>query len=178
MKQATTGNKDIIKKLLTDSLSPEEREKLNNYKFVNQAIYSQWEQASDMYTDVDKEERMLTNVMHQIKKGKTGRFRQSLHRYGWVASIALLLICGTLSLMLLSISDIFILLITPLLIYFTADFKLPADIVVISLIIFPSLILNSGKSTLSIPASFAEHTQGSTPLTPLMLPSRLSSPTT
>ena len=65
MKQATTGNKDIIKKLLTDSLSPEEREKLNNYKFVNQAIYSQWEQASDMYTDVDKEERMLTNVMHQ-----------------------------------------------------------------------------------------------------------------
>ena len=73
MKQATTGNKDIIKKLLTDSLSPEEREKLNNYKFVNQAIYSQWEQASDMYTDVDKEERMLTNVMHQIKKGKTGR---------------------------------------------------------------------------------------------------------
>lgn len=25
MKQATTGNKDIIKKLLTDSLSPEER---------------------------------------------------------------------------------------------------------------------------------------------------------
>ena len=91
MKQATTGNKDIIKKLLTDSLSPEEREKLNNYKFVNQAIYSQWEQASDMYTDVDKEERMLTNVMHQIKKGKTGRFRQSLHRYGWVASIALLL---------------------------------------------------------------------------------------
>lgn len=88
MKQATTGNKDIIKKLLTDSLSPEEREKLNNYKFVNQAIYSQWEQASDMYTDVDKEERMLTNVMHQIKKGKTGRFRQSLHRYGWVASIS------------------------------------------------------------------------------------------
>ena len=42
MKQATTGNKDIIKKLLTDSLSPEEREKLNNYKFVNQAMYSQW----------------------------------------------------------------------------------------------------------------------------------------
>ncbi|MFR6202694.1 MAG: hypothetical protein ACLULH_10805 [Bacteroides fragilis] len=30
MKQATTGNKDIIKKLLTDSLSPEEREKLNS----------------------------------------------------------------------------------------------------------------------------------------------------
>ncbi len=35
---------------------------------------------------------------------------------------------------------------------------------------------NDGKSTLSIPASFAEHTQGSTPLTPLMLPSRLNSP--
>ncbi|MCS2992359.1 hypothetical protein NXY02_23810 [Bacteroides fragilis] len=35
---------------------------------MNQEIYSQWEQASDMYTDVDKEERMLTNVMHQIKK--------------------------------------------------------------------------------------------------------------
>ena len=97
MKQATKGNKNIIKKLLTDGLSPEEREKLNNYKFVNQAIYSQWEQTSDMYTDVDKEERMLTNVMHQIKKGKSGRFRQSLHRYSWVASIALLLICGTLS---------------------------------------------------------------------------------
>ena len=40
MKQATKGNKNIIKKLLTDGLSPEEREKLNNYKFVNQAIYS------------------------------------------------------------------------------------------------------------------------------------------
>ncbi|MCS3094990.1 hypothetical protein NXX73_00145 [Bacteroides fragilis] len=55
-----------------------------------------------MYTDVDKEERMLTNVMHQIKKGKPDVLGKSLHRYGWVASIALLLICGTLSLMLLS----------------------------------------------------------------------------
>ena len=35
MKQATTGNKDIIKKLLTDSLSPEEREKLNNPQIRN-----------------------------------------------------------------------------------------------------------------------------------------------
>ena len=71
MKQATKGNKNIIKKLLTDGLSPEAREKLNNYKFVNQAIYSKWEQTSDMYTDVDQEERMLTNVMHQIKTGKS-----------------------------------------------------------------------------------------------------------
>ena len=56
MKQATTGNKDIIKKLLTDSLSPEEREKLNNYKFVNQAIYSQWEKASDIPMSIRKNE--------------------------------------------------------------------------------------------------------------------------
>ena len=76
MKQATTGNKDIIKKLLTDSLSPEEREKLNNYKFVNQAIYSQWEQASDMYTDVDKDSFIadLRNTIFNviIQKSRAG----------------------------------------------------------------------------------------------------------
>ncbi len=48
-----------------------------------------------MYTDVDKEERMLTKRHAPNKeRKKTGRFRQNLHRYGWVASIALLLICG------------------------------------------------------------------------------------
>ncbi|MCS3323151.1 hypothetical protein NXW73_20775, partial [Bacteroides fragilis] len=56
-----------------------------------------------MYTDVDSEERMLTNVMHQIKKGKPGRFRQSHIDRVWLGGIySLLLICGTLSLMLLS----------------------------------------------------------------------------
>lgn len=103
MKQSTIkDNKELIKKLLTNSLSPEEREKLNNYEFINKAIQTQWEETSDIYTDELKEKRMLTNVMRKIQKGRTGRFRQNLHRYGWIASVALLFICGTLSIALLT----------------------------------------------------------------------------
>lgn len=103
MKQSTIkDNKELIKKLLTDSLSPEEREKLNNYGSVNKAIQTQWEETSDIYTDEVKEKRILTNVIRKIQKGKTGRFRQDLHRYVWVASVALLFICGTLSITLLT----------------------------------------------------------------------------
>lgn len=103
MKQSTTkDNKELIKKLLTDSLLPEEREKLNNYEFINKAIQTQWEETSGIYTDELKEKRMLTNVMRQIQKGRSGRFRQNLHRYAWIASVALLFICGTLSITLLT----------------------------------------------------------------------------
>lgn len=102
MKQSTTENKDIIKKLLSDSLSPKEREKLNNYNFVNQAIYNQWEHTSDTYADIEKEKRILTNVIHRIEKNETKQSRLNLYQYGWIASITLLLICGALSLMLLS----------------------------------------------------------------------------
>lgn len=103
MKQSTIkDNKELIKKLLTDSLSPEEREKLNNYEFVNKAIQTEWDEISDIYTDELKEKRILANVMRKIQKGRTGRFRQNLYRYGWVASIALLLVCGTLSVALLT----------------------------------------------------------------------------
>ncbi|MCS2742735.1 hypothetical protein NXW72_23295 [Bacteroides fragilis] len=70
MKQATTGNNDIIKQLLTDSLSPEEREKLNNYKFVNQAIYSHGNKFLICIPMSIKKNECCTNVMHQIKKGK------------------------------------------------------------------------------------------------------------
>lgn len=103
MKQSTIrDNKELINKLLTDSLLPEEREALNNYEFVNKAIQTQWEEISDIYTDELKEKRILTNVMRKIQKGRTGRFRQNLHRYAWVASVALLFICGTLSIALLT----------------------------------------------------------------------------
>lgn len=102
MRQPTDEEKDIIEKLLTDSLSPRGREKLNSYGFINEAIHTQWEVASDTYTNEQKERRILTNIMRKIKKGKAGRFRQNLNRYAWVASIALLLICGTLSVALLN----------------------------------------------------------------------------
>ena len=48
--------------------------------------------------------------------------------------------------------------------------------ILILLIILPSAILAFGIMQLSIPASLAAHTIGSTPLTGLMLPSRLTSP--
>lgn len=103
MKQSTKkDNKELIKKLLADSLSPEEREKLNNYGFINKTIETQWEETSDIYTDELKEKRIWMNVMRQIQKGKSGRFRQNLYRYSWIASVALLFICGTLSITLLT----------------------------------------------------------------------------
>lgn len=102
MKRSIGEGKGLIEKLLTDSLSIEERAELNSYQAIDQTIQKQWEETPDLYTDKLKEQRMLTNVMRQIRKGSTGHFRQNLHRYAWVASVALLLICGTLSVTLLS----------------------------------------------------------------------------
>lgn len=93
-------NKELIKKLLNNSLSPEEREVLNKHHFVQKAIQTQWEDVSDIYTDIQKEKRILTNIMHQIKAGKSGRFRRIINQYALIASVALLLICGTLSVFL------------------------------------------------------------------------------
>lgn len=100
MTQSAVENKELIKKLLNNSLSPEEREKLNKHGFIQKAIHSQWEEASDVYTDIQKEKRILNHIMLQIKKGKSGRFRQIFNQYALVASVTLLLICGTLSIFL------------------------------------------------------------------------------
>lgn len=100
MTEPIIENKELIKKLLDNSLSPKEREMLNKQRFVQEAIHTQWEETSDIYTDIQKEKRILTNIMHQIKEGKSGRFRQIANQYALVASVALLLICGTLSILL------------------------------------------------------------------------------
>lgn len=100
MTQPTERGKELVRKLLNDSLSPKEREELNRLGFVQKALYTQWEGTSDIYTDVLKEERILNSIMHKIKKESSGRLRQILNKYALVASVALLLICGTLSIFL------------------------------------------------------------------------------
>lgn len=102
MVQSVIEDKELIKKLLNNSLSLEEREKLNKHDFVQKAIRAQWEETSEIYTDIQKEKRILTNIMRKIKEGKSGHFRQTLNRYALVASVALLLVCGTLSAILLA----------------------------------------------------------------------------
>lgn len=100
MTQPTKRGKELVKKLLNNSLSPEDREELNRQGFVQRALHTQWKEASDIYTDVSKEKRILNNIMHKIKKESSSRSKQALNKYALVASVALLLICGTLSILL------------------------------------------------------------------------------
>lgn len=102
MKQTTEEYKKLIEKLLTHSLSPEERARLNELQQVETAIKKQWESTFGQYTDVIKEERILNKILREIKKENTGSFIKTINRYSWVASLALLLICGTLSVVLLT----------------------------------------------------------------------------
>lgn len=100
MARPIKDDKELIKKLLSDSLSPEEREKLGGHSFIEKAIAEQWEETSDIYTDIQKEKRMLANIMYQVKGGRSKKLKAILHQYALVASVALLLICGTLSVIL------------------------------------------------------------------------------
>lgn len=101
MKKTTEEYKRLIKKLLTDGLSPEERARLNELGLVEKAIKAQWESTSAQYTDEAKEKRILSRVLREIdKRDNTPRFIKTINRYSWVASLALLLICGTLSVIL------------------------------------------------------------------------------
>ncbi|WP_455590667.1 FecR family protein [Bacteroides sp.] len=100
MTQPTERDKELVRKLLNNSLSPENREKLNRLGFVQKALYTQWEETSDIYTDASKEERILNNIMHKIKEEPSSRLRRTFNKYALVASVALLLICGTLSILL------------------------------------------------------------------------------
>lgn len=94
--------KRLVKKMLTGHLTPEERARLNELEPLDRAIRSQWTDTSEQYADAEKEERILSKVLRDIDRKSPGGFLKVVHRYSWVASLALLLVCGTLSVMLLS----------------------------------------------------------------------------
>lgn len=102
MKKKTEEYKGLIKKMLTDRLSQEERARLNELELTERAMKAQWESASEQYADDRKEKYILNKVIQEINRKKSGRFLKAVHRYSWAASLALLLICGTLSVVLLS----------------------------------------------------------------------------
>lgn len=102
MKQDTEKYKLLVKALLTDHLLPEERAELNAMKRVEKVMQNEWDNASDQHSDKAKEKRILNKVLRDIRQEKSGRFRKFITRYSWVASLALLLICGTLSTILLT----------------------------------------------------------------------------
>lgn len=102
MNQTAEEYKKLIKKLLTATLMPQERSRLNELEQVEKEIKAQWESTSAQYTDVAKEERILSRVLREIKREKNSSFTKAIYRYSWIASLALLLICGTLSVVLLS----------------------------------------------------------------------------
>lgn len=102
MNQAPEEYKRLIKKLLTATLTPQERSRLNELKLVERAIKAQWENTSPQYTDAAKEQRILNRVLREIKKEKKSSFAKAVNRYSWVASLTLLLICGALSVVMLT----------------------------------------------------------------------------
>ena len=102
MKQDTEIYKILVQKLLTDQLQPEERTRLNELECVKREMQSTWEQTSNLYTDEAKEKRIFKKVLYQTKKENTSYFRKTITRYSWVASLALLLVCGTLTTILLT----------------------------------------------------------------------------
>lgn len=102
MKQAKEEYKELIKKMLSSHLSPQERGRLNELEQLNRAMQTQWENTSDQYADSAKEKRILNSVLKSIRREKSSRLLQVTNRYLWVASLALLLICGTLSVVLLT----------------------------------------------------------------------------
>lgn len=88
-------DKILINKLYTDGLSPEEREKLNRNPYVDGSIREQWRLTddSDSYIDEKVERKIFHNITKKIEKSSV--LRRNAYRYWAIASIALLLICGS-----------------------------------------------------------------------------------
>lgn len=102
MKQKIEVYIELIKKMLSGCLSPADKEKLNGNSFVGRAIETQWENTAEEYMDDIKQKRILNQILLRIRNEKPDRYRNLLNRYALVASLALLLICGTLSILMVT----------------------------------------------------------------------------
>ncbi|MEG1563145.1 MAG: FecR family protein [Bacteroides sp.] len=106
MEQHTDTYKLLVKKLLTGTLQPQERAKLNEQERVKKVMQTEWEETSELYANIAKEKKIFHKVLHTIQQKKAGRFRKAVTRYSWVASLALLLLCGTLTAVLFTRPDV------------------------------------------------------------------------
>lgn len=92
--------KKLIKELFTKGLKEEEREKLNNNELISKIIYAQWKSCPDTSLDKKREERIYRKISTRIAPHTHKSLKQSLASYAWIASVALLLMCTTLSIMI------------------------------------------------------------------------------
>lgn len=91
----SSEEKDLIKKMFTSHLKPDERKELNEHDFVDKALHKEWDATSDVNLLIDdrSEKRMFERIMRRIE----GRYasHSRLFYWSWAASIAVLLVCGT-----------------------------------------------------------------------------------
>ncbi len=101
MEQTIKEDKErLLGRLLVGDLSTEERASLAEHPAVGNELEKHWEGSPNTYVDIEKESRILHKVLREIRKGDRAKYERRTNRYLWAASIALFLVCGTLSTLL------------------------------------------------------------------------------
>lgn len=86
----------LIKGLLTDQLSWEEKEKLSQHKSVEERMKRQWRHAAESPEDREMGERVWKRLEECRKPAKPPRYQLSFQRFVAAASIILFVIAGSL----------------------------------------------------------------------------------
>lgn len=91
----------LIKKLMTQKLSAEERCILDENAPIKRFISDKWKKVPDSCVDRKKEERILKGILGKIRGEKKARFAFSIKPHWWAALVALLLVYSSLATWLL-----------------------------------------------------------------------------
>lgn len=86
----------LIKGLLTDKISWEEKEKLSRYKSVEERMKRQWRHVAENPEDREMGERVWKRLEESRKVAKPTRYRLSFQRFAVAASILLFIMAGSL----------------------------------------------------------------------------------
>lgn len=100
MKKITEEEK-LIKKLMTQNLSAEERSILDESIPIKEVMGDTWNKVPLQCVDKEKEERILKGILYRIRGNKKSHFQIGIKRNGWAALAAILLFYSSLSTWLL-----------------------------------------------------------------------------
>lgn len=86
----------LIKGLLTDKLSWEEKKELSHFNPIEEKMKRQWHHSAETATDNEMKERVWKRLEKCRKTTQTTRFYHSLHRFLIAASVILFILGGSL----------------------------------------------------------------------------------
>ncbi len=94
---STSKQHTLLKKLLAQKTSPDDRRLLNNNKLIDEQLFEEWKSVSDINMGEWDDDKVLDHILRRIHSNNSrSAFSQFIHS-GWAACIILLIVCGILA---------------------------------------------------------------------------------